>query len=86
MCLAEPVNNREPNLLIGFEHEPLIFKNGEDCINNIFKSPSCGWDHALIEQVEQVYSYFGTNKHYCCYDIFLGDKWLRNCKIKMCDS
>ncbi|SGZ09442.1 hypothetical protein [Moritella viscosa] len=78
MYIGKPINEREVDLLLGREHESLIFKDDEDCIINTFKSPRCGWSHALIERV---YSYFGTNLYYCCYDIYLGDKWVGSSEV-----
>lgn len=68
MIVARPINQSEPDLLVGLEFEPLIIKNLKGAVMGRINPPESGWNHDSLELTEdEIYkiSPFG-------WDLYLG--------------
>lgn len=76
-CVARPLHKREPCLLVGFEHEPLVIKQDETKVIFEQSAPTAGWTYDLLEQI---CSTFTSNES--TLDAYLkSDHWIGSTEI-----
>ncbi|MDC7692532.1 hypothetical protein [Vogesella indigofera] len=76
MIVTKPVSAQEKDLLLGNEHEDLIFTNGEDEILLQLDAPATGWTHELLEKASEHPSLAGK-----LWDAYLEGCWIGSSEV-----
>lgn len=78
MYIGKPISKSELDLLLGLERAPLVFKDLDGQVIDVFKNPSEGWTHTLIERV---CAYSWWDKYRGGFDIYLGFTWVGGTEV-----
>ncbi|MCG3740697.1 hypothetical protein [Vibrio cincinnatiensis] len=74
MIVARPLNDHEPDLLVGFDRQPLIVKNLDGKEIHRIDAPGDGWSHDVLESID----------FYCIspqWDAYLGEQWIGSSEV-----
>lgn len=78
MYIGKPISKSELDLLLGLERAMLVFKDLDGQVIDVFKNPSEGWTHTLIERV---YACLCWDKYKGGFDIYLGFTWVGGTEV-----
>lgn len=75
MIITRPINDSEPDLLIGFEQNDLIIKDLDSNVVATITSNKNGWTHDALETFDfDSYSPFG-------WVAYLGEEWIGSSEV-----
>ncbi|EGQ8547891.1 hypothetical protein ACPHXT_004023 [Vibrio alginolyticus] len=78
MIISRPINQSEPDLLIGNEFSPIIIKDlDEQVIVTIEPSLPAGWTHDLLEQTNTYAQSISPDG----WEAYLGGQWIGSSEI-----
>lgn len=74
MIVARPLHDSEPDLLVGYELQPLVVKDLDDKEIHRIDAPNNGWSHDELESID-----------YCSispeWDAYLGSQWIGSSEV-----
>ncbi|EJL6419995.1 TPA: hypothetical protein SLZ57_003506 [Vibrio cholerae] len=74
MIVTRPSNDQEPDLLVGFERQPLVVKDLDGKDIHRVDAPDNGWTHDILERID----------YYCIsaqWDAYLGEQWIGSSEV-----
>ncbi|KIF53262.1 hypothetical protein H735_10070 [Vibrio owensii CAIM 1854 = LMG 25443] len=74
MIVSRPLHDNEPDLLAGFESQPLVIKNLDDIEIHRIGAPLSGWSHDALER----YDYYSISSE---WDAYLGSQWIGSSEL-----
>ncbi|HAS6097504.1 TPA: hypothetical protein I7145_23125 [Vibrio vulnificus] len=74
MIVARPLNDHEPDLLVGFERQPLVVKDLDGKEIYRIDAPDNGWSHDVLESID----FYSISTQ---WDAYLGEQWVGSSEV-----